>query len=80
MQNIVVLYNTDQHSLKLYHTIQFNHSFHSYHLNNQFKSYIAEIRILKQEILFYKQAYGTIKYSFKDYLLLPDIHKGKLFD
>lgn len=57
MQNILVLHSIDQPTLKN------NSRFYSYHLNNQLKSSIAELRVLKNEILLYQQIYINMKSS-----------------
>jgi hypothetical protein len=61
MQNILPLYDTDQQSSKK--------SFYFHHLNNQLKSYIAELRILKSEIRIYQEISTNIKYSLKSCFL-----------
>jgi len=70
MQNICLLYYTDQQTLKPSYIFHLKNSFNSYHLNNQLKSSIAELRVLKNEILIYKQIYGNIKYSLENYFLI----------
>jgi len=70
MQNIILLNNTDQQSLKNSYVFYLNNSFNSYHVNNQLKSYIAELRVLKNEILIYKQTYANIKYSLENHFLV----------
>jgi hypothetical protein len=62
MQNISLLYYIDQQPLKPSYIFNLNNSFNFYHINNQLKSSIAELRILKNEILIYKQIYDNIKY------------------
>jgi hypothetical protein len=65
MQNIRVLYSFNQQKLKNHHTRLFD----SDHLNNQLKSSIAELCILKNEILLYQQIYLNIKLSLDDEFL-----------
>lgn len=64
MQNISLLYHSNQplsnNSLYLQNSFQYNH------LNNQLKSSIGELRLLKKEIFIYQQIYNNIKYSFNE--------------
>ncbi|CAF4716567.1 unnamed protein product [Rotaria sp. Silwood1] len=66
MQNTVLLYYTNQQLSKKSYIFYLNNAFDFYHLNNQLKASIAELRVLKNEILIYKQIYTNIKYSLKD--------------
>ncbi|CAF3942857.1 unnamed protein product [Rotaria sp. Silwood2] len=69
MQNTVLLYYTDQQSLKKSYIFYLHNAFDSYHLNNRLKASIAELRVFKNQMLIYKQIYANIKYSLKDYFL-----------
>lgn len=78
MQNISLLYYIDQQPLKPSYIFNLNNSFNFYHINNQLKSSIAELRILKNEILIYKQIYDNIKYSLENYFLVRQIQTNKI--
>ncbi len=78
MQNISLLYYIDQQPLKLSYIFNLNNSFNFYHINNQLKSSIAELRILENEILIYKQIYSNIKYSLENYFLVRQIQTNKI--
>ncbi|CAF0995655.1 unnamed protein product, partial [Rotaria sordida] len=67
IQNTVLFYVIDQQSLKEFYIFYLNNAFDFYHLNNQLKASIAELRVFKNEILIYKQIYTNMKYSLKDY-------------
>lgn len=67
-QNIILLYYTDQQSFKKSSIFSPDNSFHSAYLDNQLKSSIAELHVLKYEILICKQTYANIKYSLENSL------------
>jgi hypothetical protein len=73
MQNIVLLYDSDQQTSKKAYI------FNSHHLDNQLKASIAELRVLKNETIIYQQIHMNTQYSLKNCFLLDKGHK-KLFN
>lgn len=66
----MLLYYSKQQSINNSYKYYLKNSFHSNYLNNQLKSSIAELRILKNEIFIYKQTSNNIKYSLENYFLV----------
>jgi hypothetical protein len=63
MENILIHYPIDQQSLKQSYIFHLKNSFKK---TNQLKAYTAELRVLKNEMLIYKQIYTNMKYSLNN--------------